>query len=385
MAEAQPRNHAVGCDAEKAQERKRLPERGQQQMPGMSGETVPFVSLVGGSAMGLPEERHAALLGDPRLGHRANAVQRARLVSGIQRDYGNRHVQRIVKRLDTRGTNQGMLQRRLPEGTLQREGDHGPPETVRIGQPALVLQREDETEQSTPEESQVTSTSGPTPEGETGQTLAATIPFDSFVTTLPPVPCGPIIVNPSLRLSGEITASPTRAGAARVATLNLRERQLEISQAFSNEMGEASYEITAHGLALEIFDSRINLGMRLEGNTLEFSAPARDISFTRGDWTFEGSLAIVLALEIHGNPAIVRAVLLALSAAIAVGAAISTIATYGSAVARFFAGLGEAIGVILEGAGSMAPSIVPIIVLPGTQEYLQHMQGTGRGGRPQMT
>ena len=41
-------------------------------------------------------ERHAALLGDPRLLHPTAAVQRALLARRIQRDYGNRYVQRLV-------------------------------------------------------------------------------------------------------------------------------------------------------------------------------------------------------------------------------------------------------------------------------------------------
>ena len=103
MSEAQPKNHVQGRDAEKGQERKRLPDPAQQQVPGMAGESTPFVSLVGESVMDLPEDRHAALLGDPRLQHRANAVQRARLVSGIQRSYGNWHLQRVLNRTHAHG------------------------------------------------------------------------------------------------------------------------------------------------------------------------------------------------------------------------------------------------------------------------------------------
>ena len=42
-------------------------------------------------------ERHAALLADPRLSRRMYASQRSAIVMQLQRDYGNRYVQRLVK------------------------------------------------------------------------------------------------------------------------------------------------------------------------------------------------------------------------------------------------------------------------------------------------
>lgn len=44
-------------------------------------------------------ERHAALLGDPRLANRMYARQRAEIMRQLQRDYGNRYVQRLVKHI----------------------------------------------------------------------------------------------------------------------------------------------------------------------------------------------------------------------------------------------------------------------------------------------
>lgn len=41
-------------------------------------------------------ENHAALLADPRLSHTANAGQKARMVTQLQRQYGNAYVQRII-------------------------------------------------------------------------------------------------------------------------------------------------------------------------------------------------------------------------------------------------------------------------------------------------
>ena len=98
MSEAQPGNRVQRHDSEKARERKRLPEPAPRQMPGTAGAMEPFIPLAGDSVMELPEERHAALLGDPRLQNRANAVQRALLVSEIQSSYGNRHLQRVLNR-----------------------------------------------------------------------------------------------------------------------------------------------------------------------------------------------------------------------------------------------------------------------------------------------
>ncbi len=44
-------------------------------------------------------EHHAALLADPRMSRRMYASQRAAIVMQLQRDYGNRYVQRLVKRI----------------------------------------------------------------------------------------------------------------------------------------------------------------------------------------------------------------------------------------------------------------------------------------------
>ena len=42
-------------------------------------------------------EQHAALLADPRMSRRMYTSQRAAIVMQLQRDYGNRYVQRLVK------------------------------------------------------------------------------------------------------------------------------------------------------------------------------------------------------------------------------------------------------------------------------------------------
>ena len=53
--------------------------------------------LANGSYSQATFQRHAALLGDGRLAKTATAAQRALIVQRLQRDYGNRYVQRLVK------------------------------------------------------------------------------------------------------------------------------------------------------------------------------------------------------------------------------------------------------------------------------------------------
>lgn len=223
MSEAQPRNHVQGRDAEQAKERKRRTESGQQQMPGMSGETVPFVSLVGGSAMALPEERHAVLLGDPRLGHRANAVQRAHLVSAIQRGYGNRHLQRVIQRTrsDTHEPGPSVIQR-----TPLRIGG------AEVGVYEFLLQTRDRF---------------PRFRGvETGQILANNLQFGARNYTLRPTPELEEGETVSLRLAeGVFYLSPASGGGIRA----LGGGTYEISGV--NEQGglePTGLQVSTHGL-----------------------------------------------------------------------------------------------------------------------------------------
>jgi hypothetical protein len=44
-------------------------------------------------------DQHAALLGDPRLSHPANARQRSQILQHLQRDYGNQYVQQLAKHI----------------------------------------------------------------------------------------------------------------------------------------------------------------------------------------------------------------------------------------------------------------------------------------------
>ena len=55
-------------------------------------------------------ERHAAILGDVRLSHSANAAQRAQIMSEMQRNHGNAYVQRVMDRVQADSTTD-MVQR----------------------------------------------------------------------------------------------------------------------------------------------------------------------------------------------------------------------------------------------------------------------------------
>ena len=131
MAE-QSKTSMSGHDAEKAKDQKKqlkLPI--QEQALGMTGEEIDLGPILGDPSMDNPVEHHAALLSDPRFANPTNAVQRERIVSEIQRTYGNAHVQRVVnqigykRNLDARTTklNESLISRK-PGDTLvvQRGG-----------------------------------------------------------------------------------------------------------------------------------------------------------------------------------------------------------------------------------------------------------------------
>jgi len=191
-------------------------------------------------------------------------------------------------------------------------------------------------------------------------------------TTLSRVPCGLITITPSLKLSGALEARPTGSALASVARMNVSERRLEMAQSFGSAFGSAGYAFTAQGLAVDIFDRRFNLRMRVTRTGLEFEVPAQSISSTRGNWRFEGSMGMILALTFSGNPAIVEALLSVLGTVATVAAALA-------AAARLGAALGNAVGGGLRAFGMAATRAVPIIVLPGTREILEE-QRRGPGG-----
>ena len=86
-----------GQDAEKAQEKKRRLEPAPLPAKVLADEAMPFTGLVGVSATNPSLESHAAFLGDPRFSHPANHAQKARIVTELQHNYGNRYVQRLAE------------------------------------------------------------------------------------------------------------------------------------------------------------------------------------------------------------------------------------------------------------------------------------------------
>ncbi len=69
------------------------------QGPGPDGQPMPLEGLLGSDYSQSTFERHAALLGDPRMSHPMYSSQRTAIARQLQRDYGNRYVQRLVERI----------------------------------------------------------------------------------------------------------------------------------------------------------------------------------------------------------------------------------------------------------------------------------------------
>lgn len=67
----------------------------------------PWESLLDSDFSQRTFERHAALLGDSRMSHRMYRQQRAAIVMQLQRDYGNRYVQRLVKHISQKRAEAG--------------------------------------------------------------------------------------------------------------------------------------------------------------------------------------------------------------------------------------------------------------------------------------
>lgn len=72
---------------------------------------MPADELADALAVDASPERHAALLGDPRLAHRSNAAQRARAMTQLQRSHGNASVQRMLQRAKVQKQESGVVQR----------------------------------------------------------------------------------------------------------------------------------------------------------------------------------------------------------------------------------------------------------------------------------
>jgi hypothetical protein len=147
----------------------------------------------------------------------------------------------------------------------------------------------------------------------------------------------------------------------------------EIAQSFSSGLTQAGYEFTPGGMAVTVFDSRLNLEMKVTQTGLEFKLPVppeHNISVTRGDWQFVGAMGMVVDLTITGNPLVVEALLRALAVTASLAAAGAIVAEIGTALA-------SAVRDILRVLAG-ATRAIPIIVLPGTLEYLeQQQQGPG--------
>ncbi len=443
MSEAPARTHAANRENQRTEARDRSQEAALQE------ETVPAVepSIAGLLMEDRPADvslqRHASVIGDPRLHLPANVVRRAALASQMQRNYGNSYMNQVINL--ARATSEApaqhaglsavhgnALQRDLeselsepmqgsstPEGRaaiqerrermeayvrslepaearrLLRRLEHRRPgdslselfyerlsSSVRRGllevlrEAAQPAEAEAEaSEESREEEAPAGESAAPPAASGTREMPEVRLPIDlnRMRFTLAPMPYGPITITPSLRLNGTLVARPTDSALARVARLNLRDCRLEMAQSFGDAWGSAGYEFTSSGLAVDVFDRRFNMRMKIVGNTIEFEVPADNISSTQGDWRFEGSMGMVLALQINGNPAVVEAVVTTLSAA-------ATVAAMLAAMARWGAQLAEAVGPLLEGFATQATRLVPIIVIePVIRGYMEEQE---RGPSP---
>jgi hypothetical protein len=106
-------------DADKVDERKRRAESDLGYAGELAGGLGVFDSLLADPGMELPVEKHAALLSDARFAHPANASHKARMVSQLQSDYGNGHVQRVLESMAV----QAKLVVSPPDDEYERQAD----------------------------------------------------------------------------------------------------------------------------------------------------------------------------------------------------------------------------------------------------------------------
>jgi len=106
-------------DAEKVQEKRKRPEPTLEHIKALADESIPFPGLLGDPSIGLPIERHTAILGNARFSHSVNNSQKAGLVAELQQTYGNRYVQRLVQSMKV----QAKLTINSPDDEYEREAD----------------------------------------------------------------------------------------------------------------------------------------------------------------------------------------------------------------------------------------------------------------------
>ena len=125
---------------------------------GMQEPQQPLEAALGSDFSQATFERHAALLGDSRMSHRMYRQQRAVIVMQLQRDYGNRYVQRLVKHIKQKRAE--TVQAKLTVGPAgdkyEQEADRVAKQVVGMTEPPAQRQGELEEEeiiQAKPDES----------------------------------------------------------------------------------------------------------------------------------------------------------------------------------------------------------------------------------------
>ncbi|MFO8009691.1 MAG: papain-like cysteine protease family protein [Dehalococcoidia bacterium] len=106
-----------------------------------AAESAQFDWLLGASATEPSLERHTTILGDPRFSQRGNAFQKARIMEGLQRRYGNAYAQRVISRF---AGEQSSGNQQKAAGTGSRVDQKGLEATRFEGQSATVMRTTDE-------------------------------------------------------------------------------------------------------------------------------------------------------------------------------------------------------------------------------------------------
>lgn len=226
-----------------------------------------------------------------------------------------------------------------------------------------------------PREAQVETTAtrpAPVPApGQSGQVQTARAPYSVSETPLPAIPAGPVIIEPTFKLGGNMDASSTGPTSNTEFRANLQALRPEIQQTFQDDFRQMGIEYTAEGAALSLRDRRINMEMQVKsGGVVEFKADGIKIAHTFGNIRVQATLDVTLSLRFTGNAALVEAILLYATIAASLAAFIALVAEIGAGIAAAI----EAFFIGLAAIGSRI--VIPINLVPG-EMYQEAIEGRG--------
>ena len=149
QSEAHENKRARAKPQEKPRQRVPSTDRGQTTPGPAAGTQEPqhlWESSLGSDFSERTFERHAELLGDSRMSHRMYAQQRTAFVMQLQRDYGNRYVQRLVNHISQKRAE--AVQAKLTVGPAgdeyEQEADRVAKQVVGMTEPSAQRQEEEE-------------------------------------------------------------------------------------------------------------------------------------------------------------------------------------------------------------------------------------------------